>query len=65
MARGLRRPHRLSWRQSRLFPTTPEGYKFGAIATGLALLGGLITIAEQRRGARNTTRSLGLARPAD
>src|SRR6266851_2110722 len=60
MARGLRRPHRLSWRQSRLFPTTPEGYKFGAIATGLALLGGLITIAEQRRGVVNHALHIGL-----
>jgi hypothetical protein len=33
------------------FPTTPEGYKFGTAATGLALLAGLITIAEQRHGA--------------
>lgn len=32
------------------FPTTDEGYKFGATATGLALLAGLITIAEQRHG---------------
>jgi hypothetical protein len=32
------------------FPTTPEGYKFGTAATGLALLAGLITIAEQRQG---------------
>lgn len=31
-------------------PTTPEGYKFGTAATGLAMLGGLVTIAEQRRG---------------
>ncbi|PAY06777.1 hypothetical protein CK489_28420 [Bradyrhizobium sp. UFLA03-84] len=35
------------------FRTTSEGYKFGATATGLALLGGLITIAEQRRGEIN------------
>jgi hypothetical protein len=35
------------------FPTTPEGYKFGTAATGLALLAGLITIAEQRQGAIN------------
>jgi hypothetical protein len=35
------------------FPTTPEGYKFGTAATSLALLGGLITIAEQRRGEIN------------
>jgi hypothetical protein len=35
------------------FPTTPEGYKFGATATSLALLAGLITIEDQRRGAVN------------
>ena len=35
------------------FPTTREGYKFGATATGLALLGGLMTIAEQREGTIN------------
>jgi hypothetical protein len=35
------------------FPTTAEGYKFGTAATGLALLAGLITIAEQRQGAIN------------
>ncbi|WP_271581542.1 hypothetical protein [Bradyrhizobium sp. CCBAU 45389] len=33
------------------FPTTVQGYKFGTAATGLALLSGLITIAEQRQGA--------------
>jgi hypothetical protein len=33
------------------FPTTPEGYKFGATATGLVLPAGLMTIAEQRQGA--------------
>lgn len=32
------------------FVTTPDGYKFGTAATGLALLAGLITIEEQRRG---------------
>jgi hypothetical protein len=32
------------------FPTTPEGYKFGTAATGLALLGGLMTIEEQQKG---------------
>jgi hypothetical protein len=32
------------------FVTTPQGYKFGTAATGMALLGGLITIAEQRAG---------------
>lgn len=32
------------------FPTTPQGYKFGATATGLALLAGLLTISEQRQG---------------
>ncbi len=32
------------------FPTTVEGYAFGTTATSLALLAGLITIAEQRRG---------------
>ena len=32
------------------FPTTPQGYKFGTTATGLALLGGLMTIEEQRKG---------------
>lgn len=32
------------------FEPTPEGYKFGTTATGLAMLGGLITIAEQRAG---------------
>ena len=35
------------------FPTTPEGYKFGTTARGLALLAGLITITEQRQGAIN------------
>lgn len=35
------------------FPTTPEGYKFGTAATGLVLLAGLITIAEQRQGVIN------------
>lgn len=35
------------------FPTTTEGNKFGTAATGLALLAGLITIAEQRQGAIN------------
>lgn len=35
------------------FPTTAEGYKFGTTATGLALLAGLITIAEQRQGVIN------------
>ncbi|MGY3443688.1 MULTISPECIES: hypothetical protein [unclassified Bradyrhizobium] len=35
------------------FPTTGDGYKFGATATGLALLAGLITVAEQRRGEIN------------
>jgi hypothetical protein len=43
------------------FPTTPEGYKFGTAATGLALLAGLITIAEQRQGAIN--HSLHIALP--
>lgn len=33
------------------FVTTAEGYKFGTAATGLALLSGLITIEDQRRGA--------------
>lgn len=33
------------------FVTTAEGYKFGTAATGLALLAGLITIEDQRRGA--------------
>ena len=32
------------------FETTREGFKFGTAATGLALLGGLLTIAEQRNG---------------
>ena len=32
------------------FPTTSNGMKFGTTATGLALLGGLMTIAEQKRG---------------
>ena len=32
------------------FPTTAKGYKFGTTATGLVLLGGLMTIDEQRRG---------------
>jgi hypothetical protein len=35
------------------FPRTPEEYKFGTPATGLALLAGLITIAEQRQGVMN------------
>ena len=42
------------------FPTTPEGYKFGATAAGLALLGGLITNAEQRRGVVNQALHIGL-----
>jgi hypothetical protein len=44
------------------FPTTPDGYKFGTAATGLALLGGLITIAEQREGAINHAIHIGLPR---
>jgi hypothetical protein len=35
------------------FPTSPHGFKFGTAATGLALLAGLITIAEQREGVIN------------
>ena len=35
------------------FKTTAEGYKFGATATGLPYLAGLITIAELRAGAIN------------
>jgi hypothetical protein len=42
------------------FPTTPEGYKFGTAATGLALLAGLITIAEQRQGEINHSLHIGL-----
>jgi hypothetical protein len=32
------------------FPTPPDGVTYGVAASGLVLLGGLITIAEQRRG---------------
>ncbi len=32
------------------YVTPPEGYRFGTAATGLALLGGLMTIDEQRSG---------------
>jgi hypothetical protein len=35
------------------FPPTPEGYKFGVAATSLALLAGLMTIAEQKIGTIN------------
>jgi hypothetical protein len=35
------------------FELTPQGHKFGVTATSLALLAGLMTIAEQRRGAIN------------
>src|SRR5579863_2326326 len=35
------------------FQTTPQGVKFGTAATGLALLGGLMTIAEQKHGVIN------------
>ena len=42
------------------FETTPQGYKFGTAATGLALFGGLITIADQRRGAIDHVLHLGV-----
>lgn len=44
------------------FPTTAEGYKFGTAATGLALLAGLITIAEQRQGVINHAIHIALPR---
>ncbi len=44
------------------FPTTPAGHKFGTAATGLALLAGLITIAEQRRGEVNHALHIALPR---
>ncbi len=43
------------------FPTTPEGYKFGITVTGLALLAGRITVAEQRQGAINHSIHIALA----
>ena len=42
------------------FPTTPQGYKFGTAATGLALLAGLMTVAEQRRGVIDHAIHIGL-----
>lgn len=44
------------------FETTPQGFKFGTAASGLALLGGLITIAEQRQGVINHAVHIALPR---